>query len=173
MKKWILLSLVFLIQNSVLFAQKNYPKPPQNANRLFYIQHNQNTNTFVYDVLVKNGKFVDTDPVDIYRILYAEDGSKKEITNIQRKLAYGIKIRSKNSQNITFNLNGYPTLTLKVTLKNNKPETTIVVNGKNITVEKMFIQTKEKTIGSSTKVEYILISGKNDKNQLITEKFIP
>lgn len=168
------LSLLFLcLSGQFIFAQDNYPKPPQDTNRLFYIQHNQNTNTFVYDANIKNGTINTSNPVYVYRILYAEDGAKKELTNVQRKMAYGIKIHSTENQNITFNLNGYPTLLWKLSIENGKPLATVTVNNIPIKVEKMFIQTKEKTLGSSTKVDYILISGKNNKNQHITEKFIP
>lgn len=168
-----LLLLFLFASSSVAFAQNNYPKPPKSANRLFYIQHNLNTNTYVYDAQIKNGKFVTSDPIEVYRIMYAEDGSKKELTSIQRKLAYGIKIHSQNNENVTFNLNGYPTLIWKLSLKDGKPFVSVNLNKQLIYVEKMYIQTKEKTIGPSTKVDYILISGKNNKNQNIIEKFIP
>ena len=163
-----LLILFFCLLGQVFFAQDNYPVPPQNKHRLFYIQHNQNTNTYVYDANVENGKLKTSEPIYVYRMVYAEDGSKKELTGIQRRLAYGIKILSSDDQKTTFHLNGYPTLHWELTLKNGKYQASVTVNKTPIVVEKMFVQTKE-----ITTVDYILISGKNSKNQEVTEKFIP
>ena len=93
-----------LIICSILFsflvnAQQGYPVPPKSENRLFYIQHNDNRNTFVYDALFSSKGILDANnPVDIYRILYAEDGSKKPLTSIQKKISLRIRDHKKGKE---------------------------------------------------------------------------
>ena len=69
----------------------NYPKPPVTAERLFYVQRSQNTNTIVYDVNIdKNGKPNADEPVKVYWIRYADKGQQADLSYIQRKFAYGV-----------------------------------------------------------------------------------
>jgi len=170
--KWMILFISVFCSNEIL-AQKNYPKPATNPNRLFYIQHSQNTNTFVYDANLKNGTFVTDSPLNVYRILYAENGEKKELSGIQKKMAYGVNVSSTGKDSYQFTIKGYPALKWKLSMKNGKPVACLTVNNKTIFVERMFIQTKDNTSGITAKVDYILFTGTNDQNKTVTEKYFP
>ena len=77
------LFIYLLLFSFIVKAQEGYPAPPKSENRLFYIQHNENKNTFVYDaIFAAKGVLDDDNPVDIYRILYDEDGQKKPLNPI-------------------------------------------------------------------------------------------
>lgn len=71
-----------------------FPVPSGIPNMLFYLQRTPNSNTIVYDLnLDKEGKLDVDDPVNVYWIRYTEGGVKKGLNFIQRKFAYGIKVK--------------------------------------------------------------------------------
>ena len=68
-----------------------YPTPPVSPLSLFYVQRNTNTNTIIYDLnYTSDGKLDASEPVKVYWIRYAEDSSRKDLSYIQRKFAYGL-----------------------------------------------------------------------------------
>ncbi|WP_298741771.1 DUF4833 domain-containing protein [uncultured Chitinophaga sp.] len=72
----------------------NFPVPSGIPNMLFYLQRTPNANTIIYDLNVdKDGKLNADDPVNVYWIRYTEGGTKKGLNFIQRKFAYGIKVK--------------------------------------------------------------------------------
>jgi phosphatidylglycerophosphate synthase len=71
-----------------------FPVPNGIPNMLFYLQRTPNSNTIVYDLNVdKDGNLDKEDPVNVYWIRYTEGGAKKGLNFIQRKFAYGIKVK--------------------------------------------------------------------------------
>jgi hypothetical protein len=70
--------------------QEKFPTPPENSNRLFYVQRTPNTNTIIYELNSKDGQLDPESPVHVYWIKYNEKGQKEELNYIQRKFAYGL-----------------------------------------------------------------------------------
>lgn len=169
------LVILFLFLFSILVsAQEGYPVPPKSANRLFYIQHNENKNTFVYDAIFSDKGQLDKDnPVDIYRILYAENGEKKPLSSIQRKLAYGLYVDKIDKNVYHLTLVSYPSqkLVLKLDAKNN-PIVQTTVNNKLMTLNRVFLKQKKGTAGISVKLDYIMFYGKDKSGKSIHEKVI-
>ncbi|MFV0150008.1 DUF4833 domain-containing protein [Empedobacter falsenii] len=167
-------TLFYFFFSVVLFAQEGYPTPPKSVNRLFYIQHNDNKNTFVYDASFSaKGLLNENEPVDIYRILYAENGEKKPLTSIQKKLAYGLEIIKKEKNVYQLSLVSYPIQKLILKLDNeNKPIVQTTVNNKLITLNRVFLKQKKGTAGLSVKLEYILFYGKDKNGKSIQEKIV-
>ncbi|HAD79149.1 DUF4833 domain-containing protein [Empedobacter falsenii] len=169
-----LLIICSILFSFVVNAQQGYPVPPKSENRLFYIQHNDNKNTFVYDALFSSKGILDDDnPVDIYRILYAEDGSKKPLTSIQKKLAYGLDIKKIEKNVFQLTLVSYPTqkLTLKLDSQKN-PIVQTTVNNKLIILNRVFLKQKKGTAGISVKLDYILFYGKDKNGKSVEEKIV-
>lgn len=169
----------FLIFFSILFsyvvnAQQGYPVPPKAENRLFYIQHNENKNTFVYDAVFSGKGTLDMDnPVDIYRILYAENGEKKPLTSIQKKLAYGLDIKKVEKNIYHLTLVSYPSQKLTLKLDSHKnPIVQTTVNNKLITLNRVFLKQKKGTAGISVKLDYILFYGKDKNGKSVEEKIV-
>ncbi|QYJ67409.1 DUF4833 domain-containing protein [Flavobacterium litorale] len=166
----ITLLLLFLITLPIN-AQEGYPIPPTNANRLFYIQHSNNHNTYVYDANIKAGRLDKENPVVVYRIIYTKGGIKRELTALQRKMAYGITFSTIDSTFCEFTLAAYPNKKLRLQLdKKGKPYVTVVVNKKRIAITKMFLVTSI----TGTNVKYIDFYGNDvlkDKNTV--ERFYP
>lgn len=164
-----------LVLSSIVNAQKNYPIPPKSNNQLFYIQHNENKNTYVYDAVFLNKGVLDNEnPVDIYRILYAENGEKKPLTAIQKKLAYGLIIKNVKKNEFQLSLVSYPEQKLILKLDSHQnPFVETVINHKTIKLSRVFLKQKKGTSGLSVKLEYILFYGLDSKGNMIEEKIIP
>jgi phosphatidylglycerophosphate synthase len=75
-------------------AEPVFPVPTNIPHMLFYMQRTPNANTIVYDLnLQQDGTLDEDDPVNIYWIRYTEKGEKKGLNYIQRKFAYGLKVK--------------------------------------------------------------------------------
>jgi hypothetical protein len=57
------------------YSQNDYPEP-KHTTRLFYIQHSDNHNTYVYDANIKAGIIDSSQPINTYRIVYTQNGIK-------------------------------------------------------------------------------------------------
>ena len=168
------LFIYLLLFSFIVKAQEGYPAPPKSENRLFYIQHNENKNTFVYDaIFAAKGVLDDVNPVDIYRILYDEDGQKKPLNPIQKKLAYGLEIKKIEKNVYQLTLVSYPSqkLTLKLD-ENKKPIVQTTLNNKLITLNRVFLKQKKGTSGISVKLDYMLFYGKDKHGKSVHEKVV-
>ena len=167
MKKILIILVGLFLQ--LAKAQDGYPVPPLNTNHLFYIQHNKNHNTYVYDADIKNGKLDAEEPVVVYRIIYTEGGIKDELTAMQRKMAYGVKFDKTDDKSCAFTLAAYPQKKLQLEIDKNKdPYVTVSVNGKNLILKRMFLFTNR----MGTKVEYIDFYGKDTaRGKDVVERF--
>ncbi|MDV6168435.1 DUF4833 domain-containing protein [Flavobacterium sp. DG1-102-2] len=137
-------SLLFILFMAVVTgcnAQEGYPVPPHTNGRLFYIQHANNHNTFVYDANLLSGKKVsDAEPIKVHRINYKKGGIKEELSGLQRKMAYGVECIKTAANTFDFTLAAYPAK--KFTLKvggEASPHVTVFINGKNIILNRMFL----------------------------------
>ncbi|MHA3788034.1 DUF4833 domain-containing protein [Flavobacterium hauense] len=138
-------NIIFFVAVMVSLAmcpmQDGYPVPPDSPLRLFYIQHANNHNTFVYDANFVSGKFLkDSDPINVYRINYKKGGIKEELTSMQRKMAYGVEFTKTGSNSFDFTLAAYPSKKMSLKLCNaNVPRVCVQINGKNIHLKRMFL----------------------------------
>ena len=153
------------------WAQEGYPAPKPHANSLFFIQHSLNHNTYVYDANIKNGSFDKKKPIDIYRILFADKGQKKKLTEIQRDFAYGMKLRESNENEFVLTLAADKKLPFHLIRDTENPAVYVNVNDRKMYVDRMFVKIKGKGRGLSSRAEYILIYGRDfDSNQELTER---
>lgn len=92
--KVLLVAAVFILPAMAFSSgEPNFPVPNV-PRQLFYIQRTPNSNTIVYDLNIKDdGKLDPEEPVNVYWIRYADGGEKKPLNFIQRKFAYGIKVK--------------------------------------------------------------------------------
>jgi len=73
-------------------AVDTFPVPKFNARTQFYVQRTPNTNTIMYELNMKNGVLNDDNPIHVYWIRYTEGAVTQELSFIQRKFAYGVKV---------------------------------------------------------------------------------
>jgi hypothetical protein len=170
MKKSFLLVLISLLQFAFSNPQQEYPVPPAAPGHLFYIQHSNNHNTFVYDAnFTSPKKLNETEPVKVYRITYTKGGIKEELNPIQRRLAYGIDFNKTGTNTFDCTLAAYPAKKLALKLHaDGKPYVTVTVNGKNIVLKKMFLLVNK----TGTSVIHIDFYGKDSTGKEIKERFI-
>lgn len=153
------------------YAQDGYPVPAKSKNHLFYIQHNSNHNTYVYDVNLIKNVLNKEEPIEAYRINYTKDGKREQLTPIQRKFAYGVNFKS-NSSSI-FYLSASKNIPLTLKHHNHNYWVEVIVNNKRIKVEKIFIFIDKNTSGLNIKVDYFIIYGKTENGNSVAEKVLP
>lgn len=163
--------VLFLVSAAACSAQDGYPVPPHNPGRLFYIQHANNHNTFVYDANLLNSKSLNANsPINVYRLNYKKGGVKEELSGLQRKMAYGVSITKAAANLFDFTLAAYPAkkFTLKLNNEGN-PHVVVFINGKNIVLRKMFLYCNKlgTTVSSINFYGKDVVTGKE-----ITENFV-
>lgn len=154
-------------------AQKSHPTPEKSANHLFYIQHSQNHNTFVYEANFPNKKFDESEPIKIHRIAYTKGGVKEELSKMQRNLAYGIDIKKVKENHYEFTLVSYPEKKLYLELNSKgKPQVRTTINSKKMILQKMYLN-MEKGVSLKPKIAYIDFYGTDENGKEIKERFYP
>lgn len=152
--KTVLLTLLLLVTGGVS-AQIKYPSPPQHAHSLFYIQHSDNTNTYVYELNAKDRE----NPIKVYRILYAEDQSSRELTALQRKMAYGVTIQQRHAHGCTFTLAATKNQLFNLHFAKGKPVVTTQLQGRELQIQKLFVEMSGKNGEFISKPLAIVFSG--------------
>jgi phosphatidylglycerophosphate synthase len=91
-------------------AQDTFPVPQNIPGLMFYIQRTPNTNTICYELnLSPEGILNSDDPIHIFWLRYAtENGKRKELNFIQRKFAYGLKVKMLRTDNYEVRSVAYP-----------------------------------------------------------------
>jgi len=156
------------------YSQNDYPEPPKTPNRLFYIQHSDNHNTYVYDANIKGGSIDASQPIDEYRMVYTKNGIKKPLTGMQRKFAYGMillesepdlfKFRLASRKRFFFYLNYDPSEGARIY---------VTVNKQKMYLDKMFVQLKNGIFGINVKAKYVLLYGEDyNSGKPVIEKFV-
>ena len=170
-----LFSVVVILSAVCAYGQAGYPIPPNSDTRLFYIQHSNNYNTYVYDAKMKDTTILAEDPLDIYRIVYTEGGKKKPLSGIQRKMAYGMEVKYLGRNSFEMNLAASNKLKFYLILNSNaRPVVYINVNNRKMYLDKVFIKIKDGSFGLRVKAEYVLFTGKDfSTGEPVTEKVIP
>jgi hypothetical protein len=66
---------------------------PNEPNQVFYVQRSLNSNTIVYTARIgADGRLDPKRPVDVYWRRYNDEGERKELSSIERSMAFGVKV---------------------------------------------------------------------------------
>ena len=167
--------IVFIFLCLVQFAssQNNikFPIPTGNPDQLFYIQHSPNTNTYVYELSLKNGEPDSSKPVHVFEIRYADKSQKTELSSIQWKYAYGISTTfiSEDHYEIRFLSRKNVVLHLKKG-SGNKYHIYALINQKPAILSYIFLQINGGTFWSPN-IEFVFLHGIDpDTSDEVTEK---
>ncbi len=176
MKKLPLLLLFGLFSN-LLLAQFNYPVPPDNAPRLFYIQRTNSPNTVVYDANIgADGLFNKDKPINIYWVRYSEHGQIQDLNYLQRTLAYGVKANPIGNMNeYIFHLVSYSKRNFRLKKDNNgRPVVSLTLNGKEAYLKRIFVELDPGFLGITPNIHYVEIYGVDAKTGGgAYERFVP
>ena len=159
---------------TIVFSQENYPIPENTATRLFYIQHSNNHNTYVYDANMEGESINIKNPIDEYRIVYTEGGVKKPLSNIQKQFAYGMNTKIIAPNLIEMHLAASSKLKFYLIHNpNQRPKVYVTINNRKLYLENIFVELEDSSTSIKTKAKYVLFSGKDfTSNENTTEKLI-
>lgn len=125
---------------------------------LFRFERSKNSNYICYDVNLNNNMLNTKEPISVYWIRAEEGGGKRELSFVERKMAFGYKIVKRGKDEVTVRLTAYDKLDIKVCRRSGKWVALCTMNGKNIQINKMYAQLQSP---NSLHVEYVDIYGIN------------
>jgi len=112
---------------------------------LFIIERSKNANVVHYDAqLTADGELDPEEPVIAYYIMLAEDGRRKELNWIEKKMAYGFDIKPDPSVGgYKMTMVAVPQGPITVKKEGNAVRAELVINGQPALVEKMYINASD------------------------------
>ena len=149
MTRILLLALLCLLPSLCMAAT---PKE-----RLFVFERSKNKNYICYDVHTSGDVLDKDEPIHAYWIEAETDGKRSELSFFQKKMAFGYKVISRGSNDVTISLKAYDKLLIHVYKKGNKWIAAAKWNGKDIIISRMFAQLHSP---NSLVVDYVDIQGK-------------
>lgn len=142
------------------------------AQRLFHIERNHNANIVAYDALVlPDSSLRDKDPVEVYWVRLAEEGQRKELKGIEKKLAYGFKVDSRQGNHLVLEMVADVGRTVEVDRHGEVYRAFMIIEGRRTLLDKIYIFAE----GSfKPTVKYIELFGKDpETGEARYEKLIP
>ncbi len=138
------------------------PVPKGINHMLFYLQRDPDANTVVYQLNIHNGELNSRQPVNAFWVKYADKGQVKELSAIQRRLAYGIISKALANGNHELRFVSYPKLPLYLIkeVEGNTYSVLANVQHKEMVLNRIFVRVKEGAF-YFPKVEYIELTGKD------------
>lgn len=134
--------------------------PASSAQRLFHIERNKNANIVVYDAWVlPDSSLAQEDPVTVYWIKLAEDSRIEDLKGIERKMAYGFKVESREGNRLIIEMVADVGRNLVVDQHEGVYRAFMEINGSQALLDKIFIFAKETLM--LPKVKYIELFGTN------------
>ena len=115
---------------------------PHEKEQLFYLQRDPDENTVVYQLNTLNNKIDQSNPINVYWIRYAEGGTRKNLSFVQRTMAYGISYEQLENGDFELQLAAYKALPLRLTyLKNQKKHVVLTkINGRTAILDRIFVR---------------------------------
>ncbi len=151
------IALVLLILTPVAMASAE-DEWPENVVHLFRIERSKNTNIIQYDlVLNEDGSIRDDKPVIGYWIRHAEEGQRKGLSWIQRKLAYGFKAKRQTDGSIILDMNADIRRTIKVYERDGEWVTETRISGGTAIIQRIYV--KSTPANPLPRVEYVDLYG--------------
>ena len=130
------------------------------AQRLFHIERNKNANIVVYDAMVEadgNLPKKDRKTVEVYWLRLAEDGRRRKLKRIERRLAYGIKVKGRTGNRLTLKMRAKIGRPLTVDGVDGVYRAFIEIAGRPAILERVYIFAEEKAV--MPEVKYLELFG--------------
>lgn len=128
---------------------------------LFIIERSKNANVVHYDArLTADGRLDPEEPVIAYYVMLAEDGRRKELNWIEKKMAYGFDIKPDPSvSGYKMTMVAAPQRSITVKKEGNAVRAELVIDGRPAVVVKMYINASDGL--AWPRVHYIELYGKD------------
>ena len=141
--------------------------------RLFHIERNKNANIVAYDARVETGRSLrKKDPVEVYWLKLAEDGARKKLKRIERRMAYGFKVRDQQGDRLRLEMKADIGRDIFVEAVDDTFSALIDIDGRRAILERIYIFADES--GIMPKVEYLELFGTDlETREARYEKYLP
>lgn len=168
-------SMILALAVLTVFAASHVVSAADNttAQRLFHIERNKNANIVVYDAMVlPDGSLREKDPVEVYWLKLAEDGARKKLKRIERRMAYGFKVRDHEGNRLRLDMKADIGRDIFVAAIDDTFRALIDIDGRRARLDRLYIFAKEG--GLLPTVEYIELFGTDlETGGPRYEKFLP
>lgn len=157
------------------YALDESKMPVPAENQLFYLQRDPDRNTVVYKLNSENGVLDNDDPITAFWIRYEEQGQRKELSFIQRKLAYGLHTKKLTGGVHEIRLVSYPTVPLYLSKSSTDNQYHIYtkINQKQAILDRIFVRIDGGSV-LFPNVKYVEISGKEvSTGKGLAQRLIP
>ena len=160
-----------------LLAMLTVPDPvaadETSVQRLFHIERNKNANIVVYDARVlPDGTLPKKDPVEVYWLKLAEDGARKNLKRIERRMAYGFKVRDNEGDRLRLDMKADIGRDVFVAAVRDTFRALIDIGGRRAILDRIYIFADES--GIMPEVQYIELFGVDLENgEERHEKYLP
>ena len=125
------------------------------AQRLFHIARSLNKNIVCYDVNTVNGKLDTKNPIHVYwHNNEDKPGVEEELNALQRRLAYGYKVRSTGQNEAHVSLTAYNKRQMRICQQGKTWIAVIKINGQDCRLKELYVKTK-----GPMSVEYVELRG--------------
>jgi len=141
--------------------------------RLYHIERNKNANIVVYSAQVlENGDLHQDDPVIVFWLKLAEGGHRKDLKGIERRLAYGFKVESREGNRVVLDMKADVGRDVIVDRHEDSYGAFIEIQGQQALLDHIFIFANEGW--GLPKVEYLELFGTDlETGEEVYEKLIP
>ena len=158
----LLLMLLALACGLALADRSEAAAHPQ---RLFHIERSKNANIVVYDALVDAGGRLDPErPLEAHWELLAEEGQRKKLSRIQRKMAYGFKARFVSDNTVS--------LKMAADIRREILVQVVGIDGRPSVLERIYVKSIEG--GLLPSVEYLDLFGRDlETGRERSERLVP
>jgi hypothetical protein len=128
---------------------------------LFIIERSKNSNTVHYDALLTDDGILNpNEPVIAYYVMLAEDGRRKELNWIEKKLAYGFDIKPDPLvSGYRMTMVAAPQRPIIVKMEGSDVRAELVIDGRPAVLEKMYVKASDGLIWPQ--VHYIELYGRD------------
>ncbi len=97
----------FLLGLPLLMSHAVEPNKKEAVVRLFNIQRIENANELIYEARMTPNGFTEKDPIKVYWVMKAKDGSITPLNAIEKQRAYGVAVEKSNEAEIVFTLKAF------------------------------------------------------------------
>lgn len=132
------------------------------AHRLFHIERNKNANIVVYDAMVQadgNLPRKKKKAVEVYWLRLAEGGERKKLKRIEKKFAYGFKVKDRAGNRLTLKMKADIGRLVTVDVVDGVYRAFIDIAGRPAIMKKVYIFAEEN--GVIPEVKYIELFGRD------------
>ena len=156
MKKYLLTLCLSILSFSLYVASAQTPDSlSPTPERLFHIARSLNRNLVCYDANIQSGK-LDTEENVYWLNRTDRPGHTNGLSFIQKKLAYGYKVVSREGDQCRVTLSAYPARAITIRRDGQRYAGFIPINGSEARLTSLYVQLKP---NSSINVDYVELIG--------------